>query len=178
MKNSRLIVFVEPQLKEVLLFEWAMKQLKVHNPIRIMQKTRELRAYLEGEGPYANRELFPLPVAILLDLDLPGLEAAQFLHWLRNKSSCRNIPVIGVSEFEVSRRVQAFFDLGLSAFFQKRLNLEQTLECLREIEILQDILDREAAPLTQPARASVPQPPAFPFIPATQSSRGAGEARL
>jgi CheY-like chemotaxis protein len=144
MNNSKLIVLVEPQLKEVLLFEWAMKRLHVRNPVRVMQKTDELRDYLCGEGPYGNRELFPLPAAILLDLDLPGLESANFVHWLRSESDCRHIPIIGVSDFEVSRRVQAFFDLGLSSFFQKRLNLEDTLECLRGLESLEEVLETES----------------------------------
>ncbi len=143
MNNSKLIVLVEPQLKEVLLFEWAMKRLHVRNPVRVMQKTDELRDYLLGDGPYGNRELFPLPAAILLDLDLPGMESANFVFWLRNESNCPDIPVIGVSDFEVSRRVQAFFDLGLTSFFQKRLNLEDTLECLRRLESLEDVLETD-----------------------------------
>jgi CheY-like chemotaxis protein len=168
MKNSRLIVLVEPELKDVLLFEWAVKQLKVRNPIRVMQKTRELRAYLEGEGAYGDRELFPLPVVIVLDLDLPGMEAASFVHWLRHQSECRTIPVIGVSQFEVSRRVQAFFDLGLNAFFRKRLNLEETLERLREMELLQDLLDNEMVPALQPPVAAQG---AFAFMTAVPASR-------
>jgi DNA-binding NarL/FixJ family response regulator len=143
MNNSKLIVLVEPEPKEVLLFECAMKRLRVRNPVRVMQKTRELRDYLEGEGPYKNRELFPMPRVILLDLDLPGLEAANFLHWLRKKFDYTDILVIGVSNFEVSRRVRAFFDLGMNAFFQKRVNLDDTLKCLREIELLDEVLDRE-----------------------------------
>lgn len=166
MKNSRLIAFVEPELKEVLLFEWAMKQLKVQNPIRVMQKTQELRSYLQGDGPYANREMFPMPVVILLDLDLPGLEAARFLHWLRKSSDCKNIPVIGVSRFEVSRRIEVFFEMGLNAFFRKRLNLEETLECLRDMELLQELLDREPAAPKEQIWASTPPAEAgvLPFV--------------
>ena len=144
MNNSKLIVLVEPELKEVLLFEWAMKRLHVRNPVRVMQKTRELREYLEGEGPYKNRELFPVPRVILLDMDLPGLEAANFLHWLRKESGHRDILLIGMSKFEVSRRVQAFLDLGMNAFFQKRINLDDTLQCLREMELLDEVLDRQS----------------------------------
>jgi CheY-like chemotaxis protein len=145
MNNSKLVVLVEPELKEVLLFEWAMKRLHVRNPVRVMQKTRELREYLEGEGPYRNRELFPLPRVILMDLDLPGLEAANFLYWLRHESDCGDIPLIGVSNFEVSRRVQAFYDLGMNAFFQKRINLDDTLRCMRELELLDDVFERDLA---------------------------------
>jgi CheY-like chemotaxis protein len=157
MNNSKLVILVEPELKEVLLFEWAMKRLHVRNPVRVMQKTRELREYLEGEGPYSNRELFPLPRVILLDLDLPGLEAASFLHWLRNESGCRDILVIGMSHFEVSRRVQAFFDLGLNAFFQQRINLEETMSCLKGMELLQDILDREPLRLEEHYESQQPR---------------------
>lgn len=153
MNDSKLIVMVEPKLKEVLLFEWAIKRLHVRNPVRVMKNTVELRGYLDGSGPYANRELFPLPAVVLLDLDLPGLEAANFLCWLRSESGCRTMPVIGFSDFEVSRRVQAFMSLGMNGFFQKRLDLEQTLECLRNLALLQTVFEKRIAPAAVPAQA-------------------------
>ena len=153
MNNSKLIVIVEPKLKEVLLFEWAIKRLHVRNPVRVMKNTSELRGYLDGQGPYANRELFQLPSVVLLDLDLPGLEAANFLCWLRTESDCRKMPVVGFSEFEVSRRVQAFMSLGMNGFFQKRLNLEETLECLRNLALLEHVFEKRVAPAAVPGEA-------------------------
>ncbi|HUR44430.1 MAG TPA: hypothetical protein VMZ27_01045 [Candidatus Saccharimonadales bacterium] len=153
MNDSKLIVMVEPKLKEVLLFEWAIKRLHVRNPIRVMKNTIELRGYLDGLGPYANRELFPLPAVVLLDLDLPGLEAANFLCWLRSESECQTLPVVGFSDFEVSRRVQAFLSLGMNGFFQKRLDLEQTLECLRNLALLQTVFEKRVAPIASPAQS-------------------------
>jgi DNA-binding NarL/FixJ family response regulator len=144
---------VEPKLKEVLLFEWAIKRLHVRNPVRVMKNTSELRGYLDGQGPYANRELFPLPAVVLLDLDLPGLEAANFLCWLRSDSLCKKLPVIGFSDFEVSRRIQAFMTLGMNGFFQKRLNLDDTLECLRNLELLDRVFQKRVVPAGAPAEA-------------------------
>jgi DNA-binding NarL/FixJ family response regulator len=153
MNNSKLIVMVEPKLKEVLLFEWAIKRLHVRNPVRVMKNTAELRGYLDGQGPYANRELFPLPAIVLLDLDLPGLEAANFLCWLRSDSTCKKLPVVGFSDFEVSKRVQAFMTLGMNGFFQKRLNLDDTLECLRNLELLENVFEKRTAPASLPGEA-------------------------
>ena|SRR3954462_1794193 len=153
MNNSKLIVMVEPKLKEVLLFEWAIKRLHVRNPVRVMKNTAELRGYLDGQGPYSNRELFPLPSVALLDLDLPGLEAANFLCWLRSDSACKKMPVIGFSDFEVSKRIQAFMTLGMNGFFQKRTNLDETVECLRNVELLATVFEKRLAPTASPGEA-------------------------
>lgn len=41
-------------------------------------------AYLEGEGEFNDRSKFPLPAAILLDLNMPRMTGYEVLEWFRS----------------------------------------------------------------------------------------------
>ncbi|MBV8879657.1 MAG: hypothetical protein JO332_06835 [Planctomycetaceae bacterium] len=51
-------------------------------------------AHLQGEGPYADRKVHPLPQAILVDLEHSRDSGLDFLQWTRGTPSLRLIPVI------------------------------------------------------------------------------------
>ena len=42
-------------------------------------------AYLEGEGPYADRKAHPFPDLVILDLGLPSVDGFEVLEYIRNR---------------------------------------------------------------------------------------------
>src|SRR5206468_3230197 len=53
--------------------------------------------YLAGAGKYADRQTYPLPHLILLDLKLPGMDSSSVLKWIRERSEFRNVRVVAWS---------------------------------------------------------------------------------
>src|SRR3954469_20262235 len=52
--------------------------------------------YLSGTGKFANRELFPFPDVIFLDLKMPRMNGFEVLAWLQQQQF-RNLEVIVLS---------------------------------------------------------------------------------
>ena len=47
-----------------------------------------------GAGPFAERENYPLPGVVLLDLNLPEVHGFEVLKWIRAHPSLRELPVV------------------------------------------------------------------------------------
>jgi CheY-like chemotaxis protein len=56
-----------------------MDRLKAANPVRVVTDGQEAIDYLSGVGKFANREKFPLPDLMLLDLKLPHVMGLEVL---------------------------------------------------------------------------------------------------
>jgi CheY-like chemotaxis protein len=89
--------------------------------------------YLRGVDDYADRERFPLPVLILMDLKMPRVDGFEFLAWLRREPGLKIIPVVVFSSSNLPQDVRRAYDLGANSFIVKLEDnnaLPQTLKTL------------------------------------------------
>ena len=63
----------------------ALERAKVKNPLAVARDGREAIAYLKGDGKFANRQEYPLPALVLLDLRLPQVPGLEVLKWIREQ---------------------------------------------------------------------------------------------
>jgi hypothetical protein len=143
MNEQRLLILVEDEPDEVFLFQRAVRKLCLPNPLLVLPTVGDLRKYLEGKDIYQNRDVFPLPCLVLLDIDSKLSNAEDFLDWLRNQSPCRDLLVAGLSDVEDEKRKQKLFDRGLNAMYVKRLNVTETLQLVQDLELVDDALQTE-----------------------------------
>ena len=74
--------------------------------------------YLLGGGPPPDRDRFPLPDVIVLDLTMPGMGGVGFLEWLNNKTlsagpdRLAQIPVVVFTSSEDPEVAWRCFSLG------------------------------------------------------------------
>ena len=87
------LLYVEDNLDDRVLFTMACKRGKV--PFRVIsaEHGQEAVDYLSASGPYANREDFPLPDGVLLDIKMPLLDGFGVLSWIRQQPSLDALPV-------------------------------------------------------------------------------------
>jgi len=69
-----LILLAEDRDDDVLLIRKALAGAYIPNPLYVVKDGEEAVAYLAGERGYANREEYPLPSLLLLDLKMPRMD--------------------------------------------------------------------------------------------------------
>ena len=70
-------------------------QVFVPNPVQSVSNGEEVIAYLNGSGKYADRQHFPLPVVLFLDLNMPKKDGLEVLEWIREQEGgVRTVPVV------------------------------------------------------------------------------------
>jgi CheY-like chemotaxis protein len=50
-------------------------------------------SYLKGSGSFGDRETFPFPALVLLDLRMPYLDGFEVLQWIRTNPHASGLPV-------------------------------------------------------------------------------------
>jgi CheY-like chemotaxis protein len=76
-------------------------------------------AYLAGAGDYADRAAYPMPDVLLLDLNMPCYKGREVLHWLRERSDLRHLPVIVLSGVGGPEAEELVLVAGGDGFLQK-----------------------------------------------------------
>ena len=99
--------------------QWAFDGAAFRNPVQSVRSGEEAVAYLSGEGKYANRTEYPLPVLVLLDLKMPGMDGFEFLTWIRQQEGIRGLPVVVLTSSSELADVNRAYKLGANSFFVK-----------------------------------------------------------
>ncbi len=90
-----------------------------HVRICLAEDARQAQAYLSGDAVYADREKYPIPQVILLDLKLARKSGFQILEWLRDEPQLKRIPVIVLTSSEESSDIDRAYALGASSCLLK-----------------------------------------------------------
>ncbi len=75
-----------------------------------------------------------IPLFILLDLNLPGMDGRSFLKYIKNNKQLRGIPVIVLTTSSDHKDVQYCYEHGVSAYIQKPVNFYQMKNICHSIQ--------------------------------------------
>ncbi len=135
MGKEAVILLVEDSSDDVALVLRTFEKGSVPNPVKVLHHAAEAKAYLAGEGPYADRVAHPFPRLLLLDLTLPGMDGFELLRWIRQEFRPRELRVVvltGSVHLEDARKA---YEMGADSFLMKPLEFQNAVEigkCLRE----------------------------------------------
>lgn len=93
MANS-IVLYVEDEESDALLMEMAFKSQNLQASYRTVNNGQAAIDYLSGAGLFSQRERFPVPAIVLLDLNLPEIHGFDVLKWIRAHPDFRQLPVV------------------------------------------------------------------------------------
>jgi CheY-like chemotaxis protein len=115
---TRTILQVEDDPNDVFMFQHAMKKMGIKNPIQVATDGQHAIDYLSGVGRYADRNTFPLPCLVLLDLNLPHVKGLSVLKWIREQIGPA-LPVLIMSASEERTDIATAYQLGANGYLVK-----------------------------------------------------------
>jgi CheY-like chemotaxis protein len=112
------ILQVEDDPNDIFFLQHAMDSAGVANPIHVASDGQQAIDYLKGAGKFADRNQFPLPCLILLDLKLPYVMGLDVLKWIRQQPDM-NIIVVMLTASGQDADIATAYRLGANAFLTK-----------------------------------------------------------
>jgi CheY-like chemotaxis protein len=142
----KVILHVEDDPNDILFLKRAVKKAEIVNPIQIASDGQQAIDYLQGSGQFGDRNRFPLPSLVLLDLKLPRVMGLDVLRWIRKKFGTDLVVVI-LSASGEEQDIAAAYGLGANAFLIKpseAARLEEMVKALKDFWLTHSSLPHEA----------------------------------
>jgi CheY-like chemotaxis protein len=127
------ILLVDDDANDVVLVTRAFTAIESDDQIQHAEDGEDAVAYLQGEGKYADRDTFPLPSLVLLDLKLPRMTGFEVLGWVRSQASLKRLPIVVVTSSNVRNDVNYAYELGANSYVTKPNNLAALTIIMRTI---------------------------------------------
>lgn len=81
MINKQLILVAEDSPDDAFFIEWTIHQAGSNKKVHLVPTGEEALSYLEGDGFYSDRETYPLPSLVFIDLKMPRINGFDILRW-------------------------------------------------------------------------------------------------
>ncbi len=149
------VLIVDDDTNDIELMRLAFEKASAPCELVAVQDGTEAIKYLSGEGQYSDRRVFPMPLLVLLDLNMPRVNGFEVLAWVQKHAENSTFPlVITLSYSHLENDIRKAYELGTSAFIAKPVDLDSSVSLVR----LLINLERIAALRPRRARNSGPGP--------------------
>jgi len=118
------VLHVDDDPNDTSLLQAAARKANVRFLLQNVEDGERAMAYLSGLGIYADRDRFPLPSLILLDLKMPRATGFEILKWIRKHPELGQLPVLILSGSELQDDIQRAYDIGANSYLVKPLGFE------------------------------------------------------
>src|SRR5206468_7103443 len=98
-------------------------------------------------GKFANREKYPFPCLVLLDLKLPYVMGLEVLRWIRQQPGAA-LPVVMLTASGEDADIAAAYELGANAFLTKPSEankLQDMVKAIKDFWLAHNILPQEGS---------------------------------
>ncbi|WP_020208065.1 response regulator [Gilvimarinus chinensis] len=132
-KKTLVILMADDDADDRLLTQEALVESRVLNELHFAEDGVQLMEYLRGEGEYADRDKYPLPGLILLDLNMPKMDGREALALLKQDSVLRRIPVVILTTSKAEEDMLKGYDLGAASYITKPVTFDVLVELMRTL---------------------------------------------
>jgi CheY-like chemotaxis protein len=113
------VLVADDDENDIRLLTRAFLRAGINVPMKWVRDGEEAIQYLQGDTPFGDREAFPIPMLLLLDLKMPRTNGFEVLQWLRKQSGLRRLLVVVMTSSDEPEDVDRAYDLGANSFLKK-----------------------------------------------------------
>jgi CheY-like chemotaxis protein len=125
MQEVPAMLLVEDDPDDLALAKHAFAKARLSNPLYFVRDGEEAIDYLAGHGAFVDRDKYPMPFLVLLDLHLPKLNGFEVLRWIKAQPELAGIRVAVFTSSQEERDYQEATKLGADSYYQKPGSLEE-----------------------------------------------------
>jgi len=129
--RSATILLAEDDPNDAKLVGVALQRSLSGVPLIVVNDGIELINYLQGQGKYADRRVYPFPELVLLDLKMPRMDGFEVLRWLRQQPILKRLPVIVLTNSSQDADAEMAYDAGANSYLVKPTRFEDLVKTMQ-----------------------------------------------
>jgi CheY-like chemotaxis protein len=127
------VLLVEDTEDDVFFLKRALREAKLDHPLQVVNDGKKAIDYLAGTGEFADREKYPLPFLVLLDLKLPYVMGLEVLKWIRDQPEFESILVVVLTSSQEDKDIRETYRLRGNSYLIKPPNRAKLLELVKSL---------------------------------------------
>lgn len=128
------ILMADDDEDDLLMCKEALDEARVANIINFVNDGEELMDYLYHRNKYTDKNKYPRPGLILLDLNMPRKDGREALKEIKQDPSLRQIPIVVLTTSKAEEDIYRTYDLGVNSFISKPVSFESLVDVMKTIE--------------------------------------------
>ena len=128
------ILLVEDSPHDEMLTIRALKKVNLANHLVVVRDGQQAIDYLFRTGEFADRE-GDLPMAVILDINLPRINGLDVLAHLRAETATKLIPVVILTSSDEERDRLRSYESGANSFVRKPLDFAEFARTVAQLGI-------------------------------------------
>ncbi|NEM97569.1 response regulator [Pontibacter burrus] len=131
--RSIIILIADDDAEDRMLVKEALEESRLNNHIQFVENGEELLDYLNNKGRFADKEQYPTPGLILLDLNMPKKDGREALKEIKQQEHLRMIPVVVLTTSKAEEDILRTYDLGVSSFITKPVTFSSLVDVMKTL---------------------------------------------
>jgi CheY-like chemotaxis protein len=133
--HENTILLAEDDPLDARLIRRALVKARCANPVQSVSDGEQAIAYLSGTPPFDDRQRYPLPTLMLLDLKMPRKNGFDVLHWIRSQPLLKRLPVVVLTSSSVPQDVNKAYEAGANSYLVKPVDSVALVDMLKTVEL-------------------------------------------
>jgi len=130
MRRSGTILIADDDENDVILISQALLNAGVGNPIQWFRDGTSLMDFLKERGAYGEAQM---PLLVFLDWNMPRMDSARVLRWIREQPEFLNLLVVVVTGSDDLEEKRAAYEAGTNWHLVKSADFGHLAELVRRI---------------------------------------------
>lgn len=135
MAKNATILLVEDESSDVFLMRRALLKAGVSNSMHVVRDGEEALLYIRGSEKFADRNSYPMPTVMLLDLNMPKKSGFEVLEWIRSQDDLRHLPVVILSTSSQEQDIRKAYALGANSYLTKPPDFDKLVDIVKVVEL-------------------------------------------
>jgi CheY-like chemotaxis protein len=131
--RKRVILVADDSADDRLLVGEALAQAGVCCRVEMVADGQKALDYVRGAGEYQDRQRYPVPEVLLLDLKMPVKDGFQTLEEVKADDHWRLLPVVIFSASSLPADIEKAYRLGANAYLAKPSSLAELVTLMRTV---------------------------------------------
>lgn len=132
-KKDFLILIADDDAEDRMLTKDALEENHLSNRLQFVEDGEQLMDYLHHRGKFTDKNIYPAPALILLDLNMPKKDGREALKEIKADKELRRIPIVILTTSKAEEDILRTYDLGVNSFITKPVSFTALVDIMQTL---------------------------------------------